>query len=305
MIRSVTLVGMGAMGILLGHAFSRALGPDNVTFLAKGERLERCRREGAWCNGEPCAFRFSDGTDRGPAELLIFAVKAPDLAEAMELAAPAVGPDTVILSVLNGVSSEEELEQAFGPEKVLYTVTQGMDAVREGNRLTYHNAGAMFLGLPEEDWFDRGEKLDAAVEVFRRAGLPAAREEHILHRMWCKYMLNVGVNQVCMAYELDYGGVQDPGEARDRMIAAMDEARKVGACQGVLVTQKDRADYLAVLDRMDPRGIPSMRQDGLARRRTEVELFAGNVIRTARRYGMSVPVNEMLYDRIRAMEAGW
>ncbi|MBR2789089.1 MAG: hypothetical protein IKD70_00520, partial [Eggerthellaceae bacterium] len=55
-----------------------------------------------------------------------------------------------------------------------------------------------------KDYFDRGEKLAAAVEVFQRAGLPVVREDDILHRMWCKYMLNVGVNQVCMAYELDY-----------------------------------------------------------------------------------------------------
>ena len=304
MIESIAIVGMGAMGILLGDAFSKALGPDKVSFLARGARLERYRREGAWCNGEPCHFRFSDGTD-GPAELLIFAVKSPDLSDAVELAAPAVGEDTILLSVLNGVSSEELLEQTFGHEKVLYTVTQGMDAVRVGNRLTYHTPGQMFLGLPEEDYFDRGEKLAAAVEVFQRAGLPVVREDDILHRMWCKYMLNVGVNQVCMAYELDYGGVQVPGEARDLMIAAMDEARKIGACQGILVTQKDKAEYLAVLDALNPAGIPSMRQDGLAHRRTEVDLFAGNIIETARRYGMSTPVNQMLYDRIRAMEAEW
>ena len=118
-------------------------------------------------------------------------------------------------------------------------------------------------------------------------------------------MLNVGVNQVCMAYETDYGAVQEPGELRDLMIAAMDEARKVGACQGVLVTRKDRAEYLAVMDALHPRGIPSMRQDGLAHRRTEVDLFAGTVLRMAARYGMTAPVNRMLYDRIREMETSW
>ena len=89
------------------------------------------------------------------------------------------------------------------------------------------------------------------------------------------------------------------------MIAAMDEARKVGACQGVLVTQKDRAEYLAVMDALHPDGIPSMRQDGLARRRTEVDLFAGAVLELAARYGMQVPVNRMLYEKIKAMETSW
>ena len=304
MIENVTIVGMGAMGILLGEGFAKGLGPEHLRFLADGERLERYRREGAWCNGEHCDFRFSDGSD-GPAELLLFAVKAPDLEAAMELAAPCVDRDTVILSFLNGVTSEEILEQTFGPEKVLYTVSQGMDAVREGNRLTYHSKGDIFVGVPEEDYFDRGEKLDEVEALFRRTELPFTREENILHRMWCKFMLNVGVNQVCMAYELDYGGVQVPGEARDTMIAAMDEVRKVGACQGVLVTQKDKAEYLAVMDSLHPRGLPSMRQDGLAHRKTEVELFAGAVLEMAKRFGMSVPVNRMLYDRIREIETKW
>jgi len=304
MLNNITIVGMGAMGILFGDFCTKNLGPDRVRFLADGDRLARYQKDGAWCNGEPCDFRFSDGSD-GPAQLLIFAVKAPDLADAMALAAPVVDENTVIISLLNGVTSEEILEQTFGGEKVLYTVTQGMDAVREGNRLTYHTPGRMFLGVPQEDYFDRGDKLTEALALLQEAGLPFVREEDILHRMWCKFMLNVGVNQVCMAYEVDYGAVQQPGALRDRMIAAMDEARKVGACQGVLVTQKDKAEYLAVMDSLHPRGIPSMRQDGLAHRRTEVDLFAGAVLELAARYGMQAPVNRMLYDRIRAMETSW
>ncbi len=304
MLETITIVGLGAMGILFGDLAVKNLGPDRVRFLADRERLARYQRDGAWCNDKKCDFRYSDGSD-GPAQLLVFAVKAPDLEDAIALAAPVVDEDTVILSLLNGVTSEEILEQAFGPEKVLYTVTQGMDAVREGNRLTYHTPGQMFLGIPQEDFFDREEKLKDALDLLQRAGLPFVREEDILHRMWCKFMLNVGVNQVCMAYETDYGGVQVPGPLRDTMIAAMDEARKVGACQGVLVTQRDKAEYLAVLDALHPSGIPSMRQDGLAHRRTEVELFAGAVLELAARFGMNAPVNRMLYDRIRAMETSW
>ena len=133
----------------------------------------------------------------------------------------------------------------------------------------------------------------------------ARKEADILHRMWCKFMLNVGVNQVCMAYACGYGGVQAPGPARDTMIAAMNEARKVGACQGVLVTQKDLREYVAVLDSLNPEAMPSMRQDALAHRPSEVELFAGTVIQLAEFYGMQVPVNRALYQTIQEMETNW
>ena len=181
-----------------------------------------------------------------------------------------------------------------------------MDAVREDNRLTYTQAGKLYLGLPEEDYFDRGEKLDAVLEFLQRAGVPAEREPgEILHHIWGKFMLNVGVNQVCMAYGCTYGQVQKPGEARDTMIAAMHEARKVGACQGVLVTQKDLYDYLALLDTMPSDAMPSMAQDALAHRPSEVEAFAGTVLDLAKFYGMQAPVNRKLYDTIQETEANW
>lgn len=305
MIEKVTFVGMGALGILYGHRFAETLGAENVCFLADGERLARYRREGATCNGKPCAFRFSDGTDGEEAELLIFAVKAPALEEAMELAAPCVGEDTTILSLLNGVTSEEILSRRFGEDKILYTVTQGMDAVRVGTALTYTHMGDVFMGLPEEDIYDRAERLDAVEEVFLRAGLPFTRETDIFHRMWCKFMLNVGINQVCMAYECSYGGAQQEGEIRDTMIAAMNEVRKVSACQGVLLTQRDLKEYIAVMDALAPDAMPSMRQDGLAHRHSEVELFSGAVIEMADFFGMNVPVNRMLYRRITELEHSW
>ncbi len=177
--------------------------------------------------------------------------------------------------------------------------------MRQGTSLTYTNQGILFLGLPEEDYFDRGEKLEEVYTLFRDAGVTVEKEPDILHRMWCKFMLNVGVNQVYMAYDCDYGGVQVPGQARETMIAAMDEARKVGACQGVLVTRKDLQDYLAVLDGLDPKAMPSMRQDSLAHRPSEVELFAGTVCRLAQQYGMQAPVNAALQEKIREIETNW
>lgn len=304
MIESVTIVGMGALGILYGNALSKHLGADHVRFLADGQRLERLRQAEVRCNGEVCPFQVTDQLD-GPAQLLIFAVKGPALEEAMELAAPWVGEDTILLSVLNGVTSEETLSQTFGPEKVIYSVAQGMDAVREGSSLNYTHEGILFVGLPEEDYFDRGEKLEAVYQLLHAAGIDVRKEPDILHRMWCKFMLNVGINQVCMAYECNYGGAQVEGEIRQTMIGAMNEARKVGACQGVLVTQKDLQEYLTILDGLDPQSMPSMRQDGLAHRPSEVELFAGTVLSLAEHYGMQAPVNEKLYRTIKEMETNW
>ena len=116
-------------------------------------------------------------------------------------------------------------------------------------------------------------------------------------------MLNVGVNQVVMVCEGNYGTIQHPGEPRERMIAAMREVIDLSRAEGVPVTEDDLRYYVDLLSNLDPEGMPSMRQDGLAHRRSEVELFSGTVCRLAAKHGIPVPVNEELYATIREMES--
>jgi len=141
--------------------------------------------------------------------------------------------------------------------------------------------------------------------VFERTGLPYTREPDILRRLWCKWMLNVGVNQAVMVEEGTYGTVQRPGPARQMMKAAMAEVVELAGREGIRVTMEDLDAYVDLIDSLNPDGMPSMRQDGLARRPSEVEFFAGTVIRRAEAAGLDVPVNRELFRRIKGMESGY
>ena len=132
--------------------------------------------------------------------------------------------------------------------------------------------------------------------------MPYVVEKDIMHRLWGKWMLNVGVNQVVMVSEGTYRTVQQPGKERELMCSAMEEVLKLSERAGTGVTRQDLEDYIALVDNLNPEGMPSMRQDGLARRYSEVELFAGTVIRKGEQYGVPVPVNRMLYERIKKIE---
>lgn len=302
-IRSVAIVGMGALGTLFGDMLTRSLGRDRVCFVADAARRERYAREPATVNGVPCGFRAIDPGDPAPPDdLVIFAVKGPALARAMDDAVRRVGPRTAMISLLNGIASERELEARFGRDRVVYCVAQGMDAVKLGGALTYSTPGELCLGAPDAA---RVPALDAVCALFERVGVPFVREADILHRMWGKLMLNVGVNQTVMVCEGNYGTIQVPGAPRERMIAAMREVMALAALEGVALTEDDLRFYLGLLDRLDPRAMPSMRQDGLARRRSEVELFAGTVRALAAKHGLPVPVNDALYAEIRAREAAY
>ena len=302
-IERIAIVGMGALGVLYGNYLTEHLGRDRVGFVVNAERRERYGRMEISANGHRCDFRLIDANETGnPADLVIFAVKATALDQAMEDAAGQIGPNTVLLSVLNGITSERLLEQRFGGKNVVYCVAQGMDAVKLGGALTYTVMGQLCIGVPSEE---KLPALDAVCALFDRIGMPYSREEDILHRLWGKFMLNVGVNQVVMVFEGTYGTIQAPGRPREMMIAAMREVLELSKYEGVKLTEDDLNFYVELMNTMSPQGMPSMRQDGLAHRRSEVELFSGTVCRLAKKHGLSVPVNEWLYARVREMEAAY
>ena len=306
-IERVSIIGMGALGILYGSFVAERLGKEHVTFLVDKERLKRYEGVEVTCNGKPWSFRVKDGalpSEKGPAQLLIFAVKATALSSAIETARKQVGRDTIILSVLNGISSEEIIGDALGKEHVLYCVAQGMDAVKLGNDLTYSQMGQLCIGIPE-DQPEKEPLLKAVTDLFDATGLAYTKEADILRRLWCKWMLNVGMNQAVMVEEGTYGTIQKQGEARQLMIAAMREVIVLAEKEHIRVTEEDLQGYVDLMDTLSPEGMPSMRQDGLAKRPSEVELFAGTVIRKAEQYGVEVPVNRELYRRVKEMEAGY
>lgn len=302
-IKKISIVGMGALGILFGDFFAQKLGKEAIEFVAESERIEKYKKHGVICNDRKCDFNVVDADKKGNvADLLIFAVKATALEDAINTARNKVGENTIIISLLNGISSEEIIGKEFGIEKLIYCVAQGMDAVKIKNRLSYSHIGQLCIGIMEGEEY-KSNKLDALIKLFEKTGLPYTLESDIRHRMWCKFMLNVGVNQTVMIYEGTYGTVHQPGEAREMMKNAMREVIMLAEKEKVNVTEKDLEEYVKLIDTLNPNGMPSMRQDGLARRRSEVELFSGTVLKLAEKYGIQVPVNREMYDRILRMES--
>ncbi len=115
-IRRIALVGLGALGIMYGDFFAEKLGTENVVFLADETRCRRYGTARVTCNGRTDHFRFMTPetyrTACGEADLLFFCVKGTALTAAINEVRPVIGPDTVIVSVLNGITSEDVIEDA-------------------------------------------------------------------------------------------------------------------------------------------------------------------------------------------------
>ncbi|MDO4936437.1 MAG: 2-dehydropantoate 2-reductase [Sutterellaceae bacterium] len=302
----IAVIGMGALGIMYADLLSRALPEGTVTVVADRDRIERYQRSAVTANGQTCNFSFATPETYGaPADLILFGVKATALDAAIELARPITDANTVLVSLLNGISSEEIIEEKLQKGVMLYCVAQGMDALRVGTTLTYENKGVLCLGLPPktQDCPKAQEALKRVESLLDACEIPYVHEDDILRRQWCKWMMNVGINQVVMVHKGTFKDVQAPGSIRDEFVAAMREVIAVADKAGVRVTEDDLNEYLRLADSLNPDGMPSMRQDGLAKRASEVELFSGTVIRKAEALGVEVPVNRALYAKVKEIES--
>lgn len=304
-IDSIAIIGLGALGIMYGDFFAEKVGSDKVVFIADADRCRRYAAAPVTCNGRMNRFRFMTPEAYkeafGAAPLVMFAVKGTALDAAIREADAVTGPDTVLLSVLNGITSEEVIEAHFGHRgAVVHCVAQAMDALRQGSSVTYSRIGELRIGITEKTPA-KVAALARLEDFFNRTGFAYQTEDDILRRMWCKWMVNVGVNQTCAVMDCPFAGVHQPGPARDLMKSAMREVIALASASGINVTEADLEEYVAIIDTLSPSGMPSMRQDTLARRPTEVELFAGTVIRKSEQLGLAAPVNRRLYESLKAM----
>lgn len=302
-IKTVGIVGLGALGVIFAHQLTRGAGYENVKILADARRAARYKEEGVFLNGERCAFHYADAAqEKEPLDLLLFAVKFGALESAIAECRHLVGPDTVIISALNGISSEQILSEAFGAEKVVWCVAQKMSAVKEGNQASCPIFGELALGVPSgrDD-----SRLRALTSFFNRVDFPYSLPEDIQVHMWSKLLCNTGCNQAAMVFQCGYGELQSPGPARDAMLGAMREVVQVANAEGIPLSERDVEEWDSIIGAFPADGEPSMRQDGKARRRSEVELFAGTIRRLAARHNIPVPVNDRFYQRVREMESAY
>jgi 2-dehydropantoate 2-reductase len=299
-IKKIFILGIGAIGSIYA-ARLYDMNPEGLAVIANKKRIERYSELGVYVNGKLYPFNYilpQEG--KNDADLIIISVKHHQLEEAIEDISKFVGEDTIIISLLNGIFSEEIIGNKFGIEKLLYSYCVGTDPVRVGMGINYTNIGKIVFG--ERMPLLKCQNVLKLAELFDKALIPYQISENIIHQLWWKFMMNVGINQVSALLNAPYGVFQKVKEARELMIMASEEAILLANREGVDLGEKDIEEYLRILDALNPRGKTSMLQDIEASRKTEVEIFGGAIIELGEKFGVNTPVNNILFKSIRAME---
>ncbi|MDR2747309.1 MAG: ketopantoate reductase family protein [Treponema sp.] len=305
-IENVLIAGAGAVGLIAAEAVYRH-DPKAVAVLAGGERLRRYRETGLRVNGERLDFIFADPSseDSGPFDLIIAACKSHQLPQVIADMKRFVGKETIILSLLNGISSEELIGAAYGGERLPLAMIIGTDSQNTGNGAAFTQRGIINFG--DGEGRDTGRDRLIA-EFLTRVGLPFEYHPAGMRRaQWYKFMINVGLNQVSALLMIPYGPFKrdSPGGVREVLElteSAMGEAIAVANAEGIDLGAGDIEKFYQSTVKLDDRGFTSMCQDVRARRKTEVELFGLTVMEYGKKHRIPTPVNEVLYRAIRGIE---
>lgn len=307
-INKTAIIGMGALGLLYGQHICDAMGKDSVSFILDDERFERYKNKTFTINGKKIAFNMRKSSENEIYDLVIVAVKYNSLNSALQTMKNCIGKDTIIISVLNGISSEQIIAKEYGMDKMLMTVAQGMDAMRDDSSLVYTKKGLLFLGKPDSK---NNKELDETAQCnlnsvkafFDKIQMPYKIEENIMYRMWAKWMLNVGINQTCAVFDTNYKTCTTPGKEMDTFVNAMKEVVELSRYEGINLADSEVETYINIIKTLAPDGYPSMAQDRKAKRFSEVEMFAGTVLELAKKHNVQAPVNQFLYDEMKKIEA--
>lgn len=300
-IKTVSLIGLGAVGAYLASHLSKYLG-NNFRVIADGERAENLKNNGLEINGEHYDFNVVSPSDKstGPADLVIIITKMTGLDQACKDVQNQVGPDTTILTPLNGVESEDVAIKHFGEEIVLYSLTR-VSAVKQGNTVSF-NDSIGFIEFGEKTNETISPRVQAIQEVLEAAGIKTLIQKDMIEAIWRKFVCNVSENQVSALLGLSFGAWSGSENANYLRCATAAEVIKIAQKKGIKIEDNYATDHINFLSRIPAGNKASTVQDILNKRKTEVDMFAGTIIRLGKETGVPTPINDFLYHGIRILE---
>jgi 2-dehydropantoate 2-reductase len=303
--RRVAILGAGALGSLFAYQLTSRTSAE-VRLLAHSALPPALWLDGG---GEQVPARAWAPAD-GSADLVLVLVKAYATREAAATAMDlgAVGPETVALTLQNGLGNAEALAELLGPGRVLAgTTAQGATLVAPG-LVRHGGAGPTRIApwVPAADTAAVRASLAAAAAapavaaLLAGAGIPTTVEADPRPLLWAKLAVNCGINALTAILRVPNGELLVRPGARPLMEAAAREAAAVAAAEGIALPE-DPVERVIAVARATAENRSSMLQDVERGRRTEVEAINGAVARRGEALGVPTPVNRTLADLVRGI----
>jgi 2-dehydropantoate 2-reductase len=312
-IHTVKLIGLGAMGCFFAPKLHKCLG-DDFKVIASGERRKKLEEKGVTINGKQHFFPIvgtediennagnADKLNIMGTDLIIIAVKGYSLDQAISDIRPFVGEKTQIMCVMNGVNSEEQLIQCFGSEHVLYSYMRVSIVMKDGVTSFDPEVGKVHFGEKKNAPGHYTDRVQYIAALFDRAGIHYTIDEDMLRGLWFKFSCNVGENMTCAMLNIPFGAFKHSEYANYFRETGMREVIDIANKLDIDLNESDVVRQRKTLADLPYGNKPSTLQDLEAGKLTEVDMFAGEVIRLGKKLGVPTPMAEIYYKSIKAKE---
>lgn len=302
------ILGSGAVGGYFGARLARS-GQD-VTFIARGAHLDAIRARGLEVRSRQLgdfvahAAAESDPARIGHVDVVIVAVKAYDNETAYPLIAPLLGPDTVVLTLQNGIDNVDQLARLAGPERVLGGTTYVATALEAPGLII--QTGVHRSIIFGEVFGARGlsTRVQAIVDVMAPADIQVRAVADARTPLWDKFVYLVPFSGFTGSARLPIGFLWAHPQMQEMFYAAAREVAAIAAAEGVSLSA-DRFDTLReYMDNIPPATRSSLLIDLDQGKRIEVEALQGAALRRAEVHGLPMPIVSTLYAVLKPWAAG-
>jgi 2-dehydropantoate 2-reductase len=305
----VAVVGAGAVGSYFGGMLARAGAP--VTLIGRASHVEAINRDGLFIDSIHFKeyVQVSAATELGAvrdAHLVLFSVKTVDTEGTAKLLGPHLGPDTIVVSLQNGVDNVERIEFAAGIQAIPAVVYIAAAMIGVG-KVRHTGRGDLIIGHssgnPSPNHDASRPELQEVAATFTRAGVPCRISENITVELWEKLIMNCSYNAISALARTKYGRIaRDVGsiEVIERVVS---EAVAVGNAAGVpLSADMMIAAALKLGSEAIPEATSSTAQDIARGKPTEIDSLNGFLVRKGAELGVPTPVNQTLYTLVKLLE---
>ena len=297
-IKSVAVLGAGAVGSYVIWGLSEKA-DIRLGVIAEGERAERLKKNGCAINGKIYHPEVWTPDEAHDVDLMVVALKYGSLEGALETIQKATGEHTAIMSLMNGVDSEEIIGRAVGMDHVLPALIKVASHKEEDG---YHFDPPTTLGIifgePSAP-FD-SERVKAVEELFADTGIHFRSTEYIQEEIWCKFRLNVCSNLPQAILGAGVGCYRDSVHMKAISDGLKRELEAVAKAKGIDMSKTESSSGRG--SAVPPSARYSTLQDLDAGRHTEIDMFSGALVRMGEELGIPVPYNEYTYHMIKALE---
>lgn len=292
----IAVMGCGGIGGYFGGLLARA--GEDVTFIARGAHLDAIRKNGLQVKSVAGDFHIRAKTTDDPrtvrgVDLVLFCVKGYDTDTAGLQIRPLVGPQTVVLCLLNGVDNEERLAAILGEEHVLTGVVHILSTISAPGVIS-QTAGPRSLKFGERDGLVT-PRVDRILAVLKAAGINAELSPRIQVDLWEKFLFICAQGGVTALARLSIGEILACPETAALYRGVMEEVAAVGRAKGVPLPPDAVDRAMAFAGGLQPGMRSSLAHDLGQGNRLEVEMLSGTVVRYGREAGVPTPLNFAIY----------